>query len=643
MARRWVVFHACVLNGSLLLSPSVASAQQPLSAATPATFDEASLQTWSKRIVEQINEAWSESNNVQRQRKLQALIGTTPAETSFISRTLKRPELALRAGAVSALRDVTATMRRSTWRTEDAASVQYLTAGWTALVPDLVDTLSDKEANADFRRQIGKALIDLATMTRDPATTSEKARKMWQGQLTTLSDLSHHPKTTIRLVALNVLEALGQEAAQAKPAIVQALGDPDRFVRWSAVRALEAIGLDQSSMQSLATLQHDPDVDVQKAAVSVLQAVPGGAEALALQQKAPPLKTAVLAEVSPKSPVATLKTPAMAKTNAPANDADASSKKIFNKWVKATPKPADANQSTFAPTTEASAPTVDSLAKAKYASGLTLPPAYPAASPEGEALALRSAPIIVPKTLPSTGIRRAPEAFSAEIAEVSPPSNPISKTTEPEPIAPKPEAVPLISSTTPLDVQPARAVPPSTVPQLTAPISGLQRAPESLQLSGSEALPMWTPPAPVLKGNEIKAAAPVAPPAPVKQPAIQPIAAQITITEPILKKAPNLKGPEFNQQLMTDIVKLNSARVADQLEGIRSLGKLGPNAADAVPPLAEKLVKGETLVRREVPLALMQIGAPAKLAQTVLERALDDQDTDVRVNAARALLELSDK
>jgi HEAT repeat protein len=146
-----------------------------------------------------------------------------------------------------------------------------------------------------------------------------------------------------------------------------------------------------------------------------------------------------------------------------------------------------------------------------------------------------------------------------------------------------------------------------------------------------------------LKGNEIKAAVPVAPPAPVKQPAIQPISAQITAPDPTPKKAPNPKSAELNQQLMTDILKLNSARVGDQIEGIRSLGKLGPNAADAVPPLAEKLVKGETLVRREVPLALMQIGAPAKLAQTVLERALDDQDTDVRVNAARALLELSDK
>jgi HEAT repeat protein len=512
-----------------------------------------------------------------------------------------------------------------------------------AVVPDLIGALSDKEANADFRRQIGKTLIDLAAMTREPATTSEKARQIWQSQLTTLSDLTHHPKTTIRLVTLNVLEALGQEAAQAKPAIVQALGDPDRFVRWSAVRALEAIGLDQSSMQSLATLQHDPDVDVQKAAVSVLQAVSGGAEALALQQKTPPLKTAVLAEAGPKSPVATVKTPAMAKANAPANDADTSSKKIYNKWVKATPKPADANQSTSAPTTEASAPAVDSFAKAKSASGLTPPPAYPAASPEGEALALRSAPIIMPKTFPSTAIRRAPEAFSAEIAEVSPPSNPISKTAEPEPIAPKPEAVPLISSTTPLDVQPSMTVPPATMPQLAAPTSGMQRAPESLQLSGSEPLPLWTPSAPVLKGNEIKAAVPVAPPAPVKQPAIQPISAQITAPDPTPKKAPNPKSAELNQQLMTDILKLNSARVGDQIEGIRSLGKLGPNAADAVPPLAEKLVKGETLVRREVPLALMQIGAPAKLAQTVLERALDDQDTDVRVNAARALLELSDK
>jgi HEAT repeat protein len=172
---------------------------------------------------------------------------------------------------------------------------------------------------------------------------------------------------------------------------------------------------------------------------------------------------------------------------------------------------------------------------------------------------------------------------------------------------------------------------------------------------------LWTPPKPVLKSAETKALIPNTPAVVARPAPIQPMSARIpvmettpktmvaetkpkmTVAESAPKEAKNPKSAEINQQLMTDILKLNSARVADQIEGVRSLGKLGPQASDAVPPLAEKLIKGEALVRREVPLALMQIGRPAKMAQSVLERALDDQDTEVRVNAARALLELSDK
>ena len=81
---------------------------------------------------------------------------------------------------------------------------------------------------------------------------------------------------------------------------------------------------------------------------------------------------------------------------------------------------------------------------------------------------------------------------------------------------------------------------------------------------------------------------------------------------------------------------------ANQVQAVRELGKLGGDAASAVPALAEMLLKGNVAVRREIPLTLMMIGAPARLAASVLERSLQDSDTDVKVNAARALLELAE-
>ena len=89
--------------------------------------------------------------------------------------------------------------------------------------------------------------------------------------------------------------------------------------------------------------------------------------------------------------------------------------------------------------------------------------------------------------------------------------------------------------------------------------------------------------------------------------------------------------------------RLRQGFAEEQVHAVREVGKLGVAGADAVPLVAEVLTKGPLVVRREVPDTLAKIGAPAKMATAVLERCLTDHDTDLKVNAARALLELADK
>jgi HEAT repeat protein len=91
------------------------------------------------------------------------------------------------------------------------------------------------------------------------------------------------------------------------------------------------------------------------------------------------------------------------------------------------------------------------------------------------------------------------------------------------------------------------------------------------------------------------------------------------------------------------IKQLGTGSGEAQVRALRELAKFKQNAGHYVPQIAELLVKGDVTVRREVPLVLLQIGAPAKAATALLERAMNDEDTEVKVNAARCLVELGGK
>jgi hypothetical protein len=82
-----------------------------------------------------------------------------------------------------------------------------------------------------------------------------------------------HPDVRVRRSALDVLEMSGSLAVPALPALTRALRDPDRFVRWSAVRTVGKLGpsVAPQTRADLTRLLSDPDVDLRKAAANALQ------------------------------------------------------------------------------------------------------------------------------------------------------------------------------------------------------------------------------------------------------------------------------------------------------------------------------------------------------------------------------------
>src|SRR5579871_4465798 len=76
-----------------------------------------------------------------------------------------------------------------------------------------------------------------------------------------------------RRSAMDNLENLGQDASSAIPALVGALNDPDKFVRWGATRILGKFGPAAGEVVALrlALLLTDSDLDVRLAAVAALE------------------------------------------------------------------------------------------------------------------------------------------------------------------------------------------------------------------------------------------------------------------------------------------------------------------------------------------------------------------------------------
>lgn len=474
---------------------------------SPAKTDTLPIGEWAKQTLVQVDSIWTEGNEAKRQKKLFDWAEQTPSQLAYVTRILSKNDEQQTAKVVVTLKDLFGTIRRVTWQPGDQPYIQRIVATWSASVPQLVKNITAANLSAGQRRNLEQALVDLVLISKETQISTSVMKQTWLAQVSNLAQLVRHPKTSVRLTALSILEALGTDAAPAGLLVQQALGDPDRFVRWAAVRTLGAIGIDESSRQILAKLEKDEDTHVRQSVQLMLQMPPKS-------------KTKADAVAQSSRPALDLTVPVQPPVTPPVN-----------------------------------APAIDKT--------LSVP-----ASTDG--------------------------ATERQSAELLPP---------PAPVKPAvPAQLPATMSPAPLQLPATKAEP------------------------RSDAIPLFAPPP--------------ASQAPVKQAPAKPAVANKTI-HPVAAITP-LKPESSNDPASLWLPRLRQGTVDQQVQAVRELGKLGTGAASAVPTLAECLLKGNVAVRREIPLTLMKIGAPARLATSVLERSLQDSDIDVKVNAARALLELAE-
>jgi len=164
--------------------------------------------------------------------------------------------------------------------------------------PGLPTFVMDRKAALDLAGVLEKIRPALLLMMRDTDLETRlsihrameelaMARKAWKSQTAAydIKDAPAFPVTVkeiieelsksisdsnfrVRRTALETFELLGPEGAAFTSTIIKALDDPDRFVRWTAIRTLVEIGSSSTveALPKLQTLLQDPDGDVRKAA-----------------------------------------------------------------------------------------------------------------------------------------------------------------------------------------------------------------------------------------------------------------------------------------------------------------------------------------------------------------------------------------
>ena len=156
--------------------------------------------------------------------------------------------------------------------------------------PMLAEALADKDvrvrkaaiesletvANARLRlqRRIKSVpQIDKDTKTLDLMKEAQTLENLLKNNLTDVVRLLSDSDVAIRRATVNFLENLEESAAPGLPALNAALTDEDRFVRWSAARAIGSIGTDQAAVAvtNLSRLLGDDDLNVRIAAAGTLE------------------------------------------------------------------------------------------------------------------------------------------------------------------------------------------------------------------------------------------------------------------------------------------------------------------------------------------------------------------------------------
>lgn len=238
-----------------------------------------------------------------RQRALQArtgdeknalrgdLIDMAGAVMPAVMRNCQDPDVAVRKAAIRAVHEGLQTLR-AVLMEQDAAKQAAET--FVSLLDALrgpriflVRTLHD--IDVDVRIQARLALEELAVIdkqahsddaavhptaldeTVEQATASNSLEE-WRAALPELIAGVGDRDIRARLRAIDILEALGPVAESAMPALRTALQDNNRFVRWSAARALARIGpaAPEETVPALEKLLMDDDLDVRVAAARSL-------------------------------------------------------------------------------------------------------------------------------------------------------------------------------------------------------------------------------------------------------------------------------------------------------------------------------------------------------------------------------------
>ena len=144
-----------------------------------------------------------------------------------------------------------------------------------------------KKIPPEAARDLGAALIltaaDEPTREQSQQKAFEDLARAMDATVNGLAANLRAPDPGTRRVAVDVLEILGPAAFPAVDALVEALRDPDRFVRWAAARTLGELAPAQTDKQKftpaqvggavagLQSLLRDEDVGVRLAAVTALE------------------------------------------------------------------------------------------------------------------------------------------------------------------------------------------------------------------------------------------------------------------------------------------------------------------------------------------------------------------------------------
>jgi HEAT repeat protein len=115
--------------------------------------------------------------------------------------------------------------------------------------------------------------VRAVALLQQPAGPADPVLEVLRKAVPPLAEGTRDPEPLARLAAVEALEAAGHVAVPAAPALIRAVRDPYRFVRWAAARTLGELGPlpeTENAVPALAWLLHDEDLDLALSAATAL-------------------------------------------------------------------------------------------------------------------------------------------------------------------------------------------------------------------------------------------------------------------------------------------------------------------------------------------------------------------------------------